>query len=70
MSDPRPALGRAIRSARLKLGISQEELAHRAGLDRSYMGQVERGQVNISILSLARIAEAVGVRLRQLVKDM
>lgn len=54
------ALGGAIRASRLQLGFSQEELALRAGLDRGYMGRVERGDNNVTVLTLVRIADALG----------
>ncbi|WP_335582955.1 helix-turn-helix transcriptional regulator [Cupriavidus malaysiensis] len=41
--------------------MSQEELALRAGIDRSYMGSVERGEQNIGVMHLVAIAEALGV---------
>jgi len=57
------ALGKNIRRLRAENGWSQEFLADRADLDRSYMGGVERGERNISTLNLARIAKALGVGL-------
>lgn len=60
------ALGRAIRAARQKLGTSQEALAAEADLHRTYLGAVERGERNITILSLTRIAGALGVRASSL----
>jgi transcriptional regulator with XRE-family HTH domain len=62
--------GRAVRRYRLRLKISQEELAARAGLDRSYIGQVERGETNISLLNLVRIAGALQVGPEKLVKGL
>lgn len=53
------ALGGAIRQARLEKKISQEELAHRSEIDRSYMSSIERGQQNPGIASVLRIAEAL-----------
>lgn len=50
-----------LRSARLALGISQEELAARAGLHRNYIGSVERNEKNISIDSMERLAIVLGV---------
>lgn len=55
----RKAFGVRVRELRGKLGISQEELAHRAELDRSYVGQVERGERNISLNNIHRLAEAL-----------
>lgn len=60
--------GDAVRRARLTLGISQEELAERSGLDRSYIGSVERGQRNISIISIDRIASGLGLEISDLFK--
>ncbi len=49
----------AVRKARLAAGISQEELALEAGLDRTYISQVERGKRNVTVIVLARIAGAL-----------
>ena len=54
-------VGRTIRGARKARGISQESLALSAGLDRSYVGGVERGERNISILNIKKIADALDV---------
>jgi transcriptional regulator with XRE-family HTH domain len=59
-----------VRSCRGKLSISQEELAARAGLDRTYVGGVERGERNISILNLLKIAEALEITLDELVRGI
>jgi len=50
-----------LRSARLANGLSQEELGARAGLHRNYIGSVERNEKNISIDSMERIANVLGV---------
>lgn len=60
------ALGRAIRSARDVFGISQEALAHQAGIDRSHMGKIERGERNVTALNLLRIAAALGVTVEEI----
>ncbi|MGH8544862.1 MAG: helix-turn-helix domain-containing protein [Gammaproteobacteria bacterium] len=63
---PLLALGAAIRKRRAELGISQEKLAHRAKLDRSYVGGVERGERNVAyvnILKLARALDLTGAEL-------
>lgn len=54
-------LANSVRRARLAAGISQEELALEAGLDRTYISQVERGKRNVTIIVLARIAGALKV---------
>ncbi|MGJ7531386.1 helix-turn-helix domain-containing protein [Variovorax sp. GB1P17] len=60
------ALGAAIRSMRKARGISQEELAHRSQVDRSYMSSVERGTQNPSIMAVLCIAKGIGVSVAQL----
>ena len=52
-------LGKRIRAKRRELGMSQEGLAHEAGLDRSYVGRIERGEHNLTFVSLVRIARAM-----------
>ena len=66
-SDFRVILGTAIRKYRQRAGFSQEELAEKAGLHRNYFGRVERGEENIKMVPLRRIAKALGVRVRVLV---
>lgn len=56
------ALGASIRAHRKELGVSQEALAHSAGIDRSHMGKIERGERNITLLNLMRIADALGCK--------
>lgn len=53
-------LGQRIRAARRELVMSQERFAHEAGLDRSYVGRVERGEHNLTFVSLVKIASARG----------
>jgi len=50
--------------------MSQEELAELAGIHRTYIGDVERGTRNISIVNMSRIAKALGKPLSQLISDM
>lgn len=58
--------GAAVRKRRNALGLSQEDLAAVAGLDRTYIGGVERGKRNISLLNIKKIADALEMRLRDL----
>ena len=53
-------LGKRIRAKRRELGMSQEGLAHEAGLDRSYVGRIERGEHNLTFVSLVKLARAMG----------
>lgn len=62
-------LGQRIRQVRLERGLSQEALAHGAGLDRSYMSGIERGARNVTVLKLYAIARALGVPVRALFPD-
>lgn len=55
-------LGAAIRAARKAKGLSQEALAELADIDRSYMGGIERGEHNLAIMNLLKIADALGVK--------
>lgn len=75
MAKPSPAhagnqtlvdLGVAIRKTRKKLGLSQEVLAADAGLDRSYMGGIERGEHNISVVNVQKIASCMGLKISKL----
>jgi len=50
-------------------GLSQEHLAHQADIDRSYLGRVERGDNNVAILTLVRIANALGHTTSTLLVD-
>jgi transcriptional regulator with XRE-family HTH domain len=60
MKDLAKALGANIRARRKENGISQDALALECGLDRSYMGRIERGEVNITIEKLYTIATTLG----------
>ena len=53
------ALGKVIRGFRLEIGLSQESLADEAGIDRSYMGGIERGEHNVALINLVKIAKAL-----------
>ena len=60
------ALGKAIRELRERQGISQEKLALAAGVDRAYLGRIERGENNAALLTIAKIAKALGVSVAKL----
>lgn len=61
------ALGMAIRAMRQARGISQEELAHRSQVDRSYMSSIERGTQNPGVMAVVQIAAGIGVSVTALV---
>lgn len=58
-----------IKRLRRQQGLSQEALADLAGLHRTYIGAVERGERNITLLNANRIAEALGVELSECLKE-
>jgi transcriptional regulator with XRE-family HTH domain len=68
--DVRIRFGKAIRSRREKLGVSQEEFADMCELDRTYVGGVERGERNLSLINIEKIALALSVSLSELFKGV
>jgi transcriptional regulator with XRE-family HTH domain len=68
--DFKVAFGRVIRRFRLEKGLSQEGLAERAGIHRTYIGDVERGVRNISLANMMRLAYALNIPLSQIVAEM
>jgi transcriptional regulator with XRE-family HTH domain len=58
--------GRKLKEIRIKKNISQEELAFRSGLHRTYISSIERGQRNISIVNIKKIADALDVDVSDL----
>jgi transcriptional regulator with XRE-family HTH domain len=65
-SETREALGRAIRVARARKRLSQDDLAKAAGVNQSYISEVEGGDRNPAMGTLERIADALGMNLAQL----
>ncbi len=64
------AFGEALRKFRLVAGLSQEELAERADLHRTYVGDVERGERNVSLINMMKLAEASNVKLSRVIKEV
>lgn len=64
------SFGRLVRQRRVSLGLSQEELADLAGLHRTYVGSIERGERNPSLLNISRLAQALKVKPSELMPDM
>ena len=60
------ALGKAIRVVRQGSGLSQEALANEIGIDRSYMGGIERGEHNVAIMNLTKIAKTLKIKTSDL----
>jgi transcriptional regulator with XRE-family HTH domain len=58
--------GDRVREIRKQKDISQEELAHRAGLHRTYIGMIERAEKNITLLNIEKIANALETSLKDL----
>ncbi len=62
-------LGARVKELRLRLGLSQLDLARRANIDPSYLGGVERGERNAGIKNVCRISDALGVPMAELFRD-
>ena len=68
--DPRKKFGDRIRTLRKQAGLSQEELAAACGLHRTYVGAVERGERNISLLNIVQFAHALRVKPADLLEGI
>ena len=66
VADIKSAVGGKVRKLREKNGFSQEQLGFESGLHRNYIGGVERGERNIGIVNIGKLAKALGVRPRDL----
>ena len=60
--------GENVRKHRRLLNISQEELAHKADLHRTYIGMIERAEKNITLVNIEKIANALEVQIKDLLK--
>ncbi len=63
-------LGANLRQAREVKGWSQEKLAFRCGVHRTYVGSVERGEYNVTVLTLRRFTKALGITLRDAIRGL
>lgn len=68
--DPCGQVGRNVKAIREASGLSQEEVASRARLDRTYISGIERGKRNPTVLALVDIASAMSVQLSDLIKGI
>ena len=66
----RDSLSTAIRKKRNKLGLSQEEIAYRANIDRSYLSEIECGKVAVSVEVAYLIAKALKTSLTNIIKEI
>ena len=62
--------GERVREERLKQNLSQEELASRAGVHRTYIGMIERAEKNITLENIEKIAKALGISITNITKDI
>ena len=62
--------GKNVRKFRLSQGLSQDALAEKAGLHRTYIGAVERGELNITLINAEKIANALGINLLDCLKKL
>jgi transcriptional regulator with XRE-family HTH domain len=62
--------GHRVRALRQNAGLSQEALADKCGLDRTYIGGIERGERNVALRNIAVIARSLGVSLSDLMKRL
>ncbi|MFA5143325.1 MAG: helix-turn-helix transcriptional regulator [Candidatus Omnitrophota bacterium] len=69
MAEINKRVGHNIRKYRQKAGLSQEKLAFESGLHRAYVGQIERGEKNIGLINLEKIAKALKISTDRLVKS-
>jgi transcriptional regulator with XRE-family HTH domain len=61
--------GERVREIRKEKGLSQEELAHKADLHRTYIGMIERAEKNITLLNIEKIANALEVNIKELLRE-
>jgi transcriptional regulator with XRE-family HTH domain len=70
MEDIRVRFGNAVRHKRHKLGVSQEEFADMCQLDRTYIGGIERGERNVALVNIEKIAKALRISLLELFRGI
>jgi transcriptional regulator with XRE-family HTH domain len=68
--DVRERFGYAVKRRREELGLTQEDLAERAGIHRTYLSDVERGARNLSLVNIERLAAALSIRMSKLFESV
>ena len=68
--DIRIRFGKSLRQRRHRLGVSQEEFADLCGLDRTYIGGIERGERNVALVNLEKLAKTLKVSLSELFRSV
>lgn len=68
--DIKAKLGKRIKLLRLENKLSQEKLAHLSDLDRTYMYSIEKGERNISIITIEKISKALNIPIHELLKNL
>lgn len=62
--------GEKVREERLKRGLSQEDLAGKAGVHRTYIGMIERGEKNITLINIKKVAKALDLAIDKLLTNL
>jgi len=69
-TPPQVIVGQNIKRLRTRIGLSQEQLAEAAGIHRTYVSSVERGERNLSVTNIYRLAQALNVDPRELLRPL
>ncbi len=64
------SIGKKIKQLRIEAGLTQEAFADRAEIHRSYIGEIERGEVDIALSSLMKVSQALGVTISKLIQGI
>ncbi len=70
MGEVRIRFGKVLRERRRKLGVSQEAFADLCGLDRTYIGGIERGERNVALINIEKLARALKISLSELFRGV
>ena len=70
MKQLQTSIGKKIRELRIEAGLSQEAFADRAQIHRHHMGEIERGEVDVTLSLLMKVAQALGVKVSKLVQGI